>query len=167
MGPFEREVVILELTSHSPHDTQEIGHILGQLTQGGDLFLLTGGLGVGKTCFTQGLAVGMGVPDNVRSPTFVLICEYEGRLKLYHMDLYRLDNPMEVLELGLEEYLESDGVCVVEWAEKTPSVFPRECLHIQLKPLDETIRMIQIEAHGIHYQEILQDFIHIYDQEKA
>ena len=91
---------------------------MGELVQSGDIFLLTGDLGTGKTCLTQGIARGLGIEEYAFSPSFVIIREYHGRLPLYHIDFYRLDNIDEIADLGLEEYFYSKGVCVIEWAEK-------------------------------------------------
>src|SRR6266851_2259639 len=111
---------------------------LGELLQGSELLLLDGQLGTGKTTLTQGLAQGMGITDVVSSPTFTLLKEYAGQLTpdghakgpaLYHFDLYRLDNPEEIIDLGFEDYFFGDGVCVIEWAEKADSFWPAEHLN--------------------------------------
>lgn len=146
----------LELASHSPERTQEIGKLLGQSAQPGDIFLLTGGLGAGKTTLTQGIAWGTGVQELARSPTFVLVARYRGRIPVYHIDLYRIDNPLEALELGLDEYLFGEGLCVIEWAEKVPQVFPSEHLLVQMTYLDESTRRLRLEARGPRYEELLK-----------
>lgn len=147
----------MELTSHSPQETQEIGRLLGQRAEAGDLFLLAGGLGVGKTCLTQGIAWGLGVTEYARSPTFVLVTQYPARLTLYHIDLYRLDNSSEIYDLGLEEYLFGDGVCVVEWAEKAPEIFPGDHLLIKLQPTGEEERHLSLESRGQRYQKLVEE----------
>ena len=93
--------------------------------------------GAGKTCLTQGIAKGLEVDGYVRSPTFVLVTIHQGRLPLYHIDIYRLDHIAEVLDLGLDEYLAGDGVSVIEWADKAPEAFPDDCLRVTLDPLRE------------------------------
>jgi len=95
----------LELISHNPEQTQKFGVSIGEVALPGDIFLLVGGLGVGKTCLTQGIAWGLGIKEYAVSPSFVLVRELYGRLPLYHIDLYRLDRIEEILELGLDEYL--------------------------------------------------------------
>jgi len=145
----------MEFVSRSAEQTQELGQTLGKLAQAGDIFLLSGGLGVGKTCLIQGIARGLDTDQPARSPTFVLVTEYHGRLTLYHADLYRLDRIEEVLELGLEEYLGGDGVLVVEWAEKAPRAFPMDHLWITLTALDDTTRHISLEPSGLRYQRLL------------
>ena len=95
-------------------------------------FLLTGPLGAGKTCLTQGIAWGLGVSEYARSPTFVIMTRYRGRLTLYHFDLYRINDSLEAWDLGLDEQLFGDGVSVVEWADRAAEVFPENCLWLHL-----------------------------------
>ena len=135
---------MLELTSHSPDETQRIGAALGACAQPGDVLLLCGDLGAGKTCLTQGIAKGLDVDGYVRSPTFVLVTIHQGRLPLYHIDIYRLDHVAEVLDLGLEEYLAGDGVSVIEWADKAPEAFPEDCLRVTLDTLGEDSRLLRL-----------------------
>jgi tRNA threonylcarbamoyladenosine biosynthesis protein TsaE len=105
--------------SHSPRETESLGERFGRAARRGLVIALTGDLGAGKTQFVKGLARGLGVGARVQSPTFALVNEYGGgRLKLFHLDLYRLDTRAQVLSAGLEEYWAPDGVCVVEWAER-------------------------------------------------
>lgn len=128
---------------------------LGQLAQPGDVFLLVGGLGAGKTCLTQGIAWGLGIQEYAMSPTFVIIRELHGRLPLYHIDLYRLDRIEESMDLGLDDYLYGHGVCVVEWAEKALSIMPPEHLLIKIDRLSDTRRRFQMKASGKRYQDLL------------
>jgi tRNA threonylcarbamoyladenosine biosynthesis protein TsaE len=109
------------VTSTSPEQTRELGRRIGLAAQPGDVVAVCGPLGAGKTCLVQGLALGLGVASSVAvaSPTFSLVHEYPGRLRLYHMDFYRL-GAGEADRMGLEEILESDGVSVAEWAERWP-----------------------------------------------
>lgn len=146
----------LELTSHSPEQTQRLGSRLGELAQAGDVFLLIGNLGSGKTCLTQGIAWGLGVKEYAFSPSFVLIREYHGRLTLYHIDFYRLDRIEEIVDLGLDEYLYGNGVCVIEWAEKGMAALPQENLTIKLSYISEMQRSIVLEPKGERYQQILE-----------
>jgi tRNA threonylcarbamoyladenosine biosynthesis protein TsaE len=111
-------VTPLLLRSESVERTHALGRALGELARAGDVILLEGELGAGKTAFTQGIGLGLGVAATINSPTFTILKEYEGRLPLYHFDLYRLDEPDELYELGFEDYFRGDGVCVVEWAER-------------------------------------------------
>jgi tRNA threonylcarbamoyladenosine biosynthesis protein TsaE len=147
----------IELESHSAEQTQQLGYYLGQIAQPGNIFLLSGNLGSGKTCLTQGIARGMDIQSAVTSPSFVLVREHYGRMPLYHMDLYRLDDIEEIVNLGLEQYFESEGLCVVEWAEKGITVFPAEHLLINLEYLPETDRKIIIQADTEGYRNLLEE----------
>ncbi len=146
----------LELISHSPEQTQKLGMRIGQLALPGDVFLLVGNLGTGKTCLTQGIAWGLGINEYTLSPSFVIMRELYGRLPLYHMDLYRLDRIEESMELGLDDYLYGSGVCVVEWAEKALSILPTEHLLIKIGYLSDTERSLQIKPSGQRYLEIVE-----------
>ncbi len=146
-----------QIISHSPEDTQGLGKRLGELAQAGDVFLLVGRLGTGKTCLTQGIARGLGIEDGASSPSFVIVKEYYGRLPLYHIDLYRLDQIEEVLQLGLDEYIYGRGVCVVEWAEKGLDAFPQEYLLIRLEYVSENERRLSFEPQGEHYSNLVSE----------
>lgn len=165
------ELCSLEVMSHHTTQTQQLGMALGALLQGGDLVLLDGQLGAGKTTFTQGLARGMHVSAVVNSPTFTLLKEYMGastvpqtgqpagtKLALYHFDLYRLDEPDEIVDLGFEDYFYGSGVCVVEWAAKADELWPTNRLYIRLTTVDETKRRLLFVASGPRYCELLQQF---------
>ena len=145
----------LDLISHSPEQTQKIGARIGELALPGDIFLLVGRLGTGKTCLTQGIARGLNIKEYALSPSFVIMRELYGRLPLYHIDLFRLDHVEEIEELGLDDYLYGKGVCVVEWAEKGLSVLPTEHLLIQIDYLSDTERSFRLEPRGKRYQELL------------
>ena len=145
----------LDLISHSPEQTQRIGARIGELALSGDIFLLVGRLGTGKTCLTQGIARGLNIKEYALSPSFVIMRELYGRLPLYHIDLFRLDHVEEIEELGLDDYLYGKGVCVVEWAEKGLSVLPTEHLLIQIDYLSDTERSFRLEPRGKRYLEIL------------
>ena len=144
-----------KFTSRSPEQTQQLGRRLGELSQSGDVFLLTGNLGSGKTCLTQGIAWGLGVKEYAFSPSFVLIREYSGRLPLYHVDFYRLDHIQEIADLGLDEYLYGKGVCVVEWADKGIQLMPEQRLLINLSYLSDTERSLTFEPKGNRYIKLL------------
>jgi len=109
----------LEIISHSPADTEKLGVEIGRVAKHGLVIALSGELGAGKTQFVRGLARGLGISGRVHSPTFTLVNEYGGgRLKLFHLDLYRLETAEQILSAGIEEYLKPDGVAVIEWAER-------------------------------------------------
>jgi len=124
-----------DLISNSPGSTLDIGRIIGENLTGGQVVALTGELGTGKTCLTQGIAKGLGISEKyyITSPTFTLINEYPGRVPLYHMDVYRLSGPGDLEDMGYAEYFYGDGVVVVEWAEKVADILPAGALMIDLE----------------------------------
>jgi tRNA threonylcarbamoyladenosine biosynthesis protein TsaE len=111
-------------------ETQRLGTRLAAVLRPGDVVLLVGELGTGKTCFAQGLALGMGIEVQVTSPTFTLLREYPGELPLYHLDAYRLEGPADLFDMGMEEYMEGDGVLLVEWADRARGFFDVDHLEI-------------------------------------
>ncbi|RKU38308.1 tRNA (adenosine(37)-N6)-threonylcarbamoyltransferase complex ATPase subunit type 1 TsaE [Candidatus Poribacteria bacterium] len=130
-------------TTESPHETQALGEKLGQTLKQGDVIALIGDLGTGKTCLTQGIARGIGIAPNeiVSSPSYILINEYNGTIPIYHIDLYRLENSEEIAELGLSEYVEGDGICIIEWAERMADALPDTCIKIHI-----TLREVNISG---------------------
>lgn len=122
----------------------ELGKKVGEGLQAGDVVALIGELGAGKTTFMQGLAQGLGVVGYVKSPSFTLVHKYEGRVPVYHLDLYRLGDVNEIYELGIEEYIYGDGVCVIEWAEKAYSLLPEKHTLIKFLYTGEKTRKIEI-----------------------
>ncbi len=147
---------LLELISHSPEQTQELGRRIGELALPGDVFLLAGELGAWKTCLTQGIAWGLDINEYTLSPTFVIMRELYGRLPLYHIDLYRLDRIEESMDLGLDDYFYGRGICVVEWAEKALSILPTEHLLIKISRFSDTERSFQMKPSGQRYLEIVK-----------
>ena len=152
MEPNQNAITI---STSSPEQTQSAGRILGAHADAGDVFLLTGDLGAGKTCLTQGILWGLGGDEYARSPTFVLICEYYARLTLYHMDLYRLDSIEEVVDLGLDDYFLGDGVCVVEWADKGTEAFIGEHVSVVIEDTGNNSRRLTFDADSPRYSEML------------
>ena len=144
----------LRLLSGSPAVTARLGKLIGEFGEPGDIVLLTGPLGAGKTCLVQGIAAGMGISDIPASPTFMISREYSGRLKLYHIDLYRLES-REISELGLDEYLYSGGVSAVEWAEKDLELFCGDHLLIGISYSGEHERSIEMKSRGLRYTGLL------------
>ena len=134
------------IRSDSPKDTHKIGRRIGTKAQSGDVLLLVGDLGAGKTTLTQGILWGLGGTEYARSPTFVLVNEYPARLTLYHMDLYRLNSIEEIEDLGLDEYLYGNDLCVVEWADKAPGYFPVNHAVIQLEVIDDQTRRVTVSS---------------------
>ncbi|MDP2730916.1 MAG: tRNA (adenosine(37)-N6)-threonylcarbamoyltransferase complex ATPase subunit type 1 TsaE [Dehalococcoidales bacterium] len=144
----------LELVSRSPEQTRTLGVRIGELALAGDVFLLVGELGAGKTCLTQGIAWGLGIKEYALSPSFVIMRELHGRLPLYHIDLYRLAHMEEIADLGLDEYFYGQGICVVEWADKALTILPEKHLMIKISYLSETERNIKMEPSGQRYLEL-------------
>ncbi len=136
----------VRLVSESPAATFRIGRTLGELLKEGDIVALTGELGAGKTCLTQGIARGLGVPDSYRitSPTFTLANEYPGRLKLVHLDVYRLSGSQDLPDLGYEEFFFGGGVTVIEWAEKIGDAIPEHSIRVAMAYLDPDRRSVEI-----------------------
>src|SRR5437762_5444537 len=133
------------IESRSPEQTQAIAARLAETLQPGDVVALTGELGAGKTCFTQGLARGLEVTGRVTSPTFVLVNEYRGRLPVHHVDAYRTGSLTELLDLGLEELFSGDGVTIVEWADKLRPLLPARTIHVHIDGVGDEPRVITIE----------------------
>jgi tRNA threonylcarbamoyladenosine biosynthesis protein TsaE len=125
---------------------QELGRRLAKLLRAGDLVMLTGELGAGKTCFTQGLARGLGVKGRAVSPTFVLINEYRGRLPVHHVDAYRTGSMTELLDLGLDELFSGDGVTIVEWADKLLPLLPTHTVHVHIEGVGDEPRTITVRS---------------------
>ncbi|MFH1032266.1 MAG: tRNA (adenosine(37)-N6)-threonylcarbamoyltransferase complex ATPase subunit type 1 TsaE [Chloroflexota bacterium] len=146
-----------QFISHSAEETQKLGERIGELALPGDVFLIVGELGAGKTCLTQGIAWGLGIKEYAMSPTFVIVRELQGRLPLYHIDLYRLDRIEETMDLGLDEYFYGRGVSVVEWAEKAMSILPKEHLFIKIDFLGDTERRIEFKPSGKRYREMMRE----------
>ncbi len=145
------------ILSRSATQTQSWGRKLGRLLVGGEIIGLTGELGSGKTCFVRGLAEGVNVVKGawVRSPTFTLINEYDGRMPLFHVDLYRLSSATELEELNLRECFFSDGVSVIEWFERLPNGEVEEYLRIHFDHEDGNNRRLTFTAHGSQYDAIV------------
>jgi tRNA threonylcarbamoyladenosine biosynthesis protein TsaE len=138
----------LRIISKSDSATVDIGKRLGHLLKGGDAVALTGPLGSGKTWLTKGIGKGLGVnPDEViSSPSFSLVNEYEGRCLLYHIDLYRLDKQNDITLLGLDDYFHERSVVVVEWAERSPGLFPSGFIKVKIEILSDNERAIEIDS---------------------
>ncbi len=150
----------MDYMAHNAKETKKIAQKLASFLHAGDVILLEGDLGAGKTTFTKGLALGLGIKRNIKSPTFTLIREYtEGRLPLYHMDVYRLEGA-GTEDLGLDEYFDGDGVCVVEWPQFAKDDLPKDYLKIIFNKdeSNDSKRILTLEAHGPRYDNLLNDF---------
>ena len=139
-------------TSLSPKATRDFARRLSGILTAGDVVLLQGDLGAGKTEFVKGLAEGFGVIERVTSPTFTLLNIYQGTLPLYHFDLYRLDEPEDLANIGFDEFIGGDGVAVIEWPDLFPTEMPTEYLQVDLSQGDHpTERLLQIVTKGLRY----------------
>jgi tRNA threonylcarbamoyladenosine biosynthesis protein TsaE len=148
----------LLVESHSSRETRMWGRRLASLLTGGELIGLTGDLGVGKTCFVKGLARGLGLAeDQILSPTFTMIQEHRGRLPLFHIDLYRLDR-VAIDDLGLREYLFSDGVAAVEWFERLREAPDLECITVSITYAEAGNRRIEFAGVGERYAAQIERF---------
>ena len=124
----------MELLSHSPEDTEDIGARLAEQLEPGAVVAFTGDLGAGKTAFTRGLARGLGIPDRITSPTFTIVNDYEGgRLPLFHFDMYRLGSADELFDIGWEDYLRRGGVCAVEWSENIADALEEDAVRVDIR----------------------------------
>ncbi|MCH5211444.1 MAG: tRNA (adenosine(37)-N6)-threonylcarbamoyltransferase complex ATPase subunit type 1 TsaE [Oscillospiraceae bacterium] len=128
---------MIEYESYSYDDTAQIAAEFADTLNGGEFIAMYGDLGAGKTAFVQGLAKALGITQHVTSPTFTIVNEYEGRLPLYHFDVYRIADPDEMYEIGYEDYLDAGGVCIVEWAELIEELFPEDYIKISILKDDE------------------------------
>jgi tRNA threonylcarbamoyladenosine biosynthesis protein TsaE len=146
----------LTICTNSAEETTELGERLGMLLGPGDVIALFGDLGAGKTTLTKGIAVGLGLSADIHSPTFTLIHEHHGAVPLYHVDLYRLAGEAEIETLGLEEYIYSDGVTIIEWADRMKSMLPKNRLDITLRMLGDTERELTFEADSERVGKIIE-----------
>jgi tRNA threonylcarbamoyladenosine biosynthesis protein TsaE len=149
---------MFSVITSSPEQTWKVGQMLGSRLEPGDMVCLYGDLGAGKTSFSYGIALGLEVQEQyITSPTFTFVNEYTGRVPFYHIDLYRLKDPEELEGIGFEEYIDSDGVTVIEWAERAEDELPEDRLSVYLSYVDEHSREIGFLAEGERYEKLLHD----------
>lgn len=146
----------LSICSRTPEETTKIGNVIGQTANAGDLILLRGQLGTGKTCLTQGILWGLGGTEYARSPTFVLMAQYEARMTLYHIDLYRIGSIEELENLGLEEVIFGEGLTVVEWAERSGDLFIENGLNIEISYDGTDSRIMNVHTNNERYSNTIQ-----------
>ncbi|MBQ6654226.1 MAG: tRNA (adenosine(37)-N6)-threonylcarbamoyltransferase complex ATPase subunit type 1 TsaE [Erysipelotrichaceae bacterium] len=144
----------VRLITASAEETRQMAERLAAFLSEGSLLTLSGQLGAGKTTFTQGLAKGLGVVKNVTSPTFTILKIYKGRLPLYHIDAYRLEGLDQ--DLGFEEYISGDGVCVIEWSNFIEDILPYECINIDFSINDDDSRTLVIRGYGEENERIVE-----------
>ncbi|WP_024469336.1 tRNA (adenosine(37)-N6)-threonylcarbamoyltransferase complex ATPase subunit type 1 TsaE [Treponema pedis] len=136
----------MEFILKSEEETVKLGKRLGKALKKGDVIALDGTLAAGKTYFTKGIAQGLDIKDEITSPTFTIVSEYSGSLHLYHIDVYRLDGADDFLDLGAEEMLYGEGICVIEWSEKVKSVLPKNTIYVKIFINEDSSRKIIIEG---------------------
>jgi tRNA threonylcarbamoyladenosine biosynthesis protein TsaE len=130
------------VTSESPEETRAAGERLARTLGPGDVVALIGELGAGKTCFVQGLVRGLAASTWATSPTFVLVNEYRGRLPIHHVDAYRIAGPTDMIDIGLLELIDGDGVTIIEWADRVPSLLPERTIYVTLEGVGDAPRTI-------------------------
>jgi len=143
-----------KITTHSEEETIEVAENIESEKFDNMIICLNGDLGSGKTLFTKGLAIALGIKDNITSPTFTIIKEYEGELPLFHMDVYRLDGNTD--GIGIEDYYNKGGIVVIEWANTIKDILPEERLDIKFKTLDENKRLLIITPYGKKYEDLCE-----------
>ena len=137
----------MEYLSHSPQETEAIGEMLGKTLHSGAVIAYRGGLGMGKTAFTRGLARGLGYAGRVTSPTFTIVNEYSGKIPLFHFDMYRLPDSDALFDIGWEDYLDRGGVCAVEWSENVADALPEDTLWVTIaRGAEDNDRIITLEG---------------------
>ena len=138
----------MEFLSHSTAETEAAGEALARRLRPGTVLAYQGGLGMGKTAFTRGLARGLGCEDRVTSPTFTIVNEYEGRIPLFHFDMYRLPDADALFDIGWEDYLARGGVCAVEWSERVEDALPEDTVWVRIRrsPENDDWRIISVEG---------------------
>lgn len=158
----------MEVCSRSAEETAALGARLAGVLQGGDVVVLTGDLGTGKTVFAKGIGRGLGVTEPIVSPTFTIVREYEGRVPMHHLDVYRLDHLQEVIDLGLDELLDGTAVTVVEWGEAVSALLGPDRLEVLLElappeEADDDTRVIQLRPAGAGWESRRADLASVLD----
>ena len=136
---------MLTFFTHSADETTALGYKIGKKLKKGDIIAMQGTLAAGKTTITKGIAQALDISEEITSPTFCLISEYYGRMPLYHMDVYRLDGTEDFINLGVDDMLYGDGVCIIEWSEKIMDELPKNAIILRILPQDDNSRKIEIE----------------------
>lgn len=136
---------MITFTTKTPEETIELGKKIGRLLKKGDIIAMQGTLAAGKTTITKGIAESLEIKDTITSPTFCLISEYEGKMPLYHMDVYRLDGAEDFAGLGTEDMLYGEGVSIIEWSEKIMSELPKKTILLKIEPKEDGSREISLE----------------------
>ncbi len=136
----------IRFTTHSADETVALGEKIGALLRGGDVIAYKGGLGAGKTTITHGIAKGLGLKDDVSSPTFALVNEYRGNINLYHFDMYRINGGLDLETTGFYDYMDSDSVLAIEWSENIENELPQNVITVKITRIDDNVREIEING---------------------
>ncbi|SCY74212.1 tRNA (adenosine(37)-N6)-threonylcarbamoyltransferase complex ATPase subunit type 1 TsaE [Alkaliphilus peptidifermentans] len=144
---------------NNQQETEAIAEKLGSMVKKGDIICLTGDLGAGKTVFSKSFAKGLGVQEVVTSPTFTIVQEYQGRIPMYHFDVYRVNQPHEMDDIGFDEYVFGDGVCIIEWASIIKEILPENCLWIEIQVTGAESRTICVEDQSQNYKNIIKELL--------
>lgn len=147
----------MKIIANDLKDTEKLGKIIAKCLEKGTVICLDGELGAGKTSLTQFIAEEFGVKEYIVSPTFTIIKEYEGKLPFYHMDVYRIGSEDDMYELGFDEYIYSEGVTIIEWADLIRAILPQERVNIKIIRIDDRKREISIEGEGPAYEKLLKE----------
>ena len=149
---------ILSVETNSPEETEKFANSLASILEPGDVICLDGDLGAGKTAFTRGVARSLGIREHITSPTFTIVNEYEGKMPLYHFDVYRIEDSSEMLEIGFDEYIDGNGICVIEWAKNIMDIIPPDHIDVTIKKdysKDDSYRQIILEPKGEKYKSLI------------
>ncbi|KXZ39081.1 tRNA threonylcarbamoyladenosine biosynthesis protein TsaE [Alkalithermobacter thermoalcaliphilus JW-YL-7 = DSM 7308] len=147
-----------KLFLENENKTKEIGYKLGKLLKKGSVLCLKGDLGAGKTTLTQSIAKGLGIDEHITSPTFTIVNEYDGQIPLYHFDVYRIGSSDEMYDIGFDEYINKEGVCIIEWANIIEDIIPKECLWIEINYVKEGREIIFLPK-GKEYEKIVKELL--------
>lgn len=147
----------MEIVSTAPEKTFSFGRQLGQLLQEGIVLCLIGDLGAGKTLLVQGIAQGLGLNEEITSPTFTVMNVYEGNIPIYHFDLYRLESPEQLVDIGFDEYTNAGGIAIIEWPDKFPGYMPDSYLRIELIKTGDNDRLIKVASQGARHHLLYEE----------
>lgn len=148
---------MLKIKTDNAKQTEELGIRIGESLTGGEIIAMTGDLGSGKTTITKSIAKGLDIDEYITSPTFTIVNEYEGRLKLFHFDVYRIGDIEEMYDMGYEEYFYSGGVCIIEWANLIEEILPEDTIRIEISTQDENKRQFIITGKGEKFNHIVKE----------
>ena len=149
---------MIKFVTNNTEETIELGKKIGNCLRKGDVIAMQGTLAAGKTTITKGIAQSLDISETITSPTFCLISEYEGKMPLYHFDVYRIGSSDEMYDIGYDEYINGDGVCIIEWANLIDDILPDEYLYIELKYKDMS-REMTLNPVGEKYEKIVEELI--------